>query len=119
VVGVIVVAVVAFVIANPGGSDNGSKKSASSAAKVETISLHGGKPSGGQKRITVKQGQPVRLTVTADAPDEVHVHGANIERKIGPGKPGHYSFRPKVQGVFDIESHKTNTKVGKLVVEPK
>jgi hypothetical protein len=47
------------------------------------------------------------------------VHGPDIEKEIGPGKPGHYAFTAKVEGVFDVESHKHNTKVAKLVVEPR
>jgi hypothetical protein len=127
VVGVVVVAVAAFVIAKPGGSDDkGSSNSSSSSTttgkagpRVFRVSLHDGKPAGGQQRLVVKQGDAVRLTVTSDSPDEVHVHGADIEKKIGPGKPGRYAFTAKVEGVFDVESHEHNTKVAKLVVEPR
>ena len=128
VAGVVVVAVAAFVIAKPGGGDNkGSSSNSSSSTTTTTkagprvfrISLHNGKPAGGQQRLVVKKGDAVRLTVTSDKPDEVHVHGADIEKKIGPGKPGRYAFTAKVEGVFDVESHEHNTKVAKLVVEPR
>jgi hypothetical protein len=129
VAGVVAVAVVAFVIAKPGGGDDkGSSSSSNSsstaitskaAARVFRITLHDGKPAGGQQRLVVKKGDAVRLTVTSDSPDEVHVHGPDIEKEVGPGKPGRYAFSAKVEGVFDVESHKHDTKVAKLVVEPR
>jgi FtsP/CotA-like multicopper oxidase with cupredoxin domain len=129
VAGVVAVAVVAFVIAKPGGGDDkGSSSSSNSSSTATTskagprvfrISLHDGKPAGGQQRLVVKKGDAVRLTVTSDSPDEVHVHGPDIEKEIGPGKPGRYAFTAKVEGVFDVESHKHDTKVAKLVVEPR
>jgi len=127
VAGVIAVAVAAFVIAKPGGGDKGSSSSNSSSSattskggpRVFRITLHDGKPVGGQQRLVVKKGDAVRLTVTSDSPDEVHVHGPDIEREVGPGKPGRYAFSAKVEGVFDVESHKHDTKVAKLVVEPR
>ena len=125
VAGVVVVAVAAFVIAKPGGGDDKKSSSSSSTTtgkagpRVFRISLHEGKPAGGQQRLVVKKGDAVRLTVTSDSPDEVHVHGPDIEKEIGPGKPGRYAFTAKVEGVFDVESHEHNTKVAKLVVEPR
>ena len=113
VAGVVVVAVAAFVIAKPGGG--GDK----SGARVFRVSLHDGTPVGGRQRLVVKKGEAVRLTVTSDSPDEVHVHGPDIEKEVGPGKPGRYAFTAKVEGVFDVESHKHDTKVAKLVVEPR
>jgi hypothetical protein len=129
VAGVVAVAVVAFVIAKPGGGDDkgssssGNSGSTTTASKVGPrvfrITLRDGKPAGGEQRLVVKKGEAVRLTVTSDSPDEVHVHGPDIEKEIGPGKPGRYAFTATVEGVFDVESHKHDTKVAKLVVEPR
>jgi FtsP/CotA-like multicopper oxidase with cupredoxin domain len=129
VAGVVVVAVAAFVIAKPGGGDDKKSSTNSSSSSTTTtgkasprvfrITLHEGKPAGGQQRLVVKKGDAVRLTVTSDSPDEVHVHGPDIEKEIGPRKPGRYTFTAKVEGVFDVESHKHDTKVAKLVVEPR
>jgi hypothetical protein len=125
VAGAIAVAVAAFVIAKPGGDDNGSssgskaRKARKAGPRVFQIALHGGKPDGGEKRLVVKKGDAVRLTVTADRDDEVHVHGADIEKEVGPGHPGRYAFRAKVEGVFDIETHKPEAKIAELVVEPR
>ena len=100
VVGAIVVAVVAFVIVQSGGSDD--KGSGSTAAR---IALSGTKVASGPRTITTTKGDTVHIVVTADKPNTIHLHGYNIERQAAPGKPAHFDFKANVEGVFEIESH--------------
>jgi hypothetical protein len=145
----LVVAVVAFVIARPGGSedDNGSEQAAQTApAQTETgaaeetvetetepsappepevsrIRVRGGTAVGGVQRVQANKGDTVRIVVTSDASDEIHLHGYDIYEDVGPGKPARFVFRADIEGIFEIESHVAEDAgkdplLARLVVEP-
>ena len=57
------------------------------------------------QEIEAKKGETVRIVVTSDADDEIHLHGYDITRTPAPGKPGRFSFKADIEGVFEIESH--------------
>jgi hypothetical protein len=136
-----VVAVVAIVIAVSGGGDDGSTSSGTTGTGTSTTSttttgaakqqapqafkldIKGGKPVGGVQDFKVKKGDKVTLVVTADAPDDIHVHGVDIEKPVEPGKPATFRFTANIEGIFDIESHVAEDagrepQMGKLTVEP-
>jgi Cupredoxin-like domain len=79
------------------------------------ISGRGMEPS----NITVTQGDRVVLNVTADSPREIHLHGYDIEREVGPGEPARLSFEADLSGRFTIEDHETEEELGTLVVRPR
>jgi len=141
----IAVAVVAFVVLSPGDTDENADDPANEAAQTtpaqtteeqptatapsapppaaDEIVLKGGKPEGGVQRIEVKKGDTVRLLVSSDETDEIHLHGYDIERIAAPGKPARFRFEADVEGVFEIESHTAEDAgleplVARLVVEP-
>ncbi len=60
---------------------------------------------GGAADIQVTKGDVVRIVVSADAPDDIHLHGYDIEKKVAPGQPARFRFRADVEGIFEIESH--------------
>ena len=65
----------------------------------------------------------MRLLVSSDGNDEIHLHGYDITRNAAPGKPARFRFKADVEGVFEIESHTAEDAgleplVGRLVVEP-
>jgi FtsP/CotA-like multicopper oxidase with cupredoxin domain len=103
VAGAIVVAVVAFVIVQSGGSDSNNDKSGGST--VARIALSGNKVQSGPSTITATKGDTVHIVVTSDKPNTIHLHGYNIERQAAPGKPARFDFKANVEGVFEIESH--------------
>ncbi len=141
-----VVAVLAFVLLNPDdGSDEADDPGTPAAQTTPTetgeetaptatapsapppppegIAIVGGAPRGGVKRIVVGKGDTVRLVVTSDAQDEIHLHGYDITRNAAPGKPARFRFGADVEGVFEIESHTAEHAgkeplIGRLVVEP-
>src|SRR5262245_20922101 len=147
IVGAVAVAVIAFVIANPGGDDDSGGTTNTTAAEttgggsgggtdattptteappkpdVERIEIKNFEVQGGVRNINVKKGDDVHLVVTSDQPDEIHLHGYDIEKEAAPGKPANFEFTADIEGVFEIES-RTNEDagrpplVGKLVVEP-
>jgi FtsP/CotA-like multicopper oxidase with cupredoxin domain len=137
---VAVIAVVAFVIAKPSGNDDTASTQAGGSStttsgggtKTETaqggpsvtrIAIKGTAVQGGVKTITVKKGDPVRIVVTVDKPNTLHLHGFDIERQAAPGKPARFDFKSNIEGEFELESHTfedagLEAGVAKLLVEP-
>lgn len=119
----IVVAVVAFVLVSPGDDDEQSAGRPSATAprtevttpeteearpvapKVARISLVGGVARGGPRAIEVQTGETVRIAVSSDATDEIHIHGYDLTKAAAPGKPAAFRFKATLEGAFEIESH--------------
>jgi len=131
----VAVAAVAFVLAKP---DDESDKPAPPAADTTArepakeptattesrpehrIRLRAHKPLGGAPRIEAKKGDLVRLAVESDAPDEIHLHGYDITRKVRPAEPARISFRADIEGVFEVEGHGAggDEPIARLAVRP-
>ena len=65
----------------------------------------------------------MRLVVSSDGSDEIHLHGYDITRNAAPGKPARFRFKADIEGVFEIESHTAEDAgreplIARLVVEP-
>jgi hypothetical protein len=124
---VVVLAVIGFVIAQSGGSDNNKSSTTTGAvtgkgttpanAPVQII-VQNGKPVGGVKKIKVNKGDPVRFTVTSDVSDEVHVHGYDFHKDVGKGGSASFDFPAKIDGVFVIELESRSEQIASLEVEP-
>jgi len=124
VVAALVVAIVAFVVAQP-GDDEDSPPTPTTQTEAETgtqpdtetasapppepevtrIRLQGGEVAGGVKEIEVAKGDTVRIVISSDAPDELHLHGYDIEREAAPGQPARFRFKANAEGEFVLESH--------------
>jgi FtsP/CotA-like multicopper oxidase with cupredoxin domain len=134
VVAAVAVAVLAFVIAQPGDDDDGSEQAATTPAQTETgggsndggaqapaetaqepppppgpevtrIAIRDGRVVGGPQDIEVERGATVRIEVASNAPDELHLHGYDITRQAAPGQPARFQFRADAEGAFELESH--------------
>ena len=136
----IAIAAAAFAIIRPQDDDNGPQPSRDRTAEPpstpaerptatiesrteERIELRDHAPTGSVRRIEVSKGDLVRITIESDAPDRVHLHGYDIERKVAPRAPARFSLRADIEGVFDLESHVAeeegrNPAIARLVVEP-
>lgn len=148
IVAAVVVAIVAFVIAWPGSDDEPEGAASTTSTQTETgddsaepqpttdtepppppepelarINIKGGAVPGGAKNIDVAKGDTVRIVVTADAPDEIHLHGYDITRNAAPGQPARFRFKANAEGSFEIESHVAedaglDALVARLVISP-
>jgi hypothetical protein len=87
-------------------------------AEPVVIQVEGGEPVGGEETITVKQGDTVRIRVEVDEPQEIHLHGYELEQEATPEEPAVFEFTAEIEGIFDLETHLTDAKLAKLVVEP-
>ncbi|MEU7799990.1 hypothetical protein AB0B10_12020 [Micromonospora arborensis] len=67
-------------------------------------------------RITVDKGKLVRITVTSDVSDELHVHGYDLGARLPAGTPGSVEFRADKTGLFEVETHETELVLFQLVV---
>ncbi len=97
-VAAVAVAVVAFVIVPSGSDDN-------SSSGVTHISVKGGVLVGDPQTIEAKKNDTVQIVVSSDAPDQIHLHGYDIEKEAAPGRPARFKFKANVEGAFIIESH--------------
>ena len=78
---------------------------------------------GGPKRIEVTKGDHVQIVVSADAEDDIHLHGYDIEKTVEPGKPARFAFDATIEGQFEMESHTAEDAglepvVADILVEP-
>jgi hypothetical protein len=87
---------------------------------VETIRIvvRGGAVQGGLQRPSVKKGEQVRLIVSADVSDEVHLHGYDLSKDVSPGHPVTIAFRATIAGRFEIELEDRKFQIAELEVEP-
>jgi hypothetical protein len=142
VLAAVAVALGTFVVLSPGGDDEddrGSTQTVDTAAAggattaedetkpaqpaAERIRIEGGEVVGGPRRIEVTKGDHVVIVVSADADDDIHLHGYDIERKVAPGSPARFNFDATIEGEFEMESHLAEDagrepRVATLVVEP-
>jgi plastocyanin len=58
-------------------------------------------------RVKVAEGDKVRLTVTSDVDNEVHVHGVDIYKDLPAGEPTTVTFTADQTGLFEIETHES------------
>lgn len=92
-----------------------------SAPEAETFTLRvrDGQPVGGVQTISAQRGDDIRIRVTADAPEEVHLHGYDIERPVGPGEPALLTIDDAdLEGIFEIELHGSGVQIANLRVSP-
>ena len=71
------------------------------------------------EEVSVRQGDRVNMGITSNSPVEIHVHGYDLEREVGPGGPTELSFEADLAGRFPMEDHETENELGVLVVEPR
>jgi heme/copper-type cytochrome/quinol oxidase subunit 2 len=119
---------VALVACGGGGDDNpsaattagpaGSTATAAGAAGAQTVqvTVAGTDVQTAERRVKVPLDGKVRLEVTADRTDEVHLHGYDRKVDIEPGKPAVLEFTADVPGVFEVELEEAGLKLVELQV---
>ncbi len=90
------------------------------APPVQTIRIviRGGSITGGLRHATIPKGRRVRLIVSADVSDEVHLHGYDISRDVAPGRPARITFRATITGRFEVELESREFQIADLEVRP-
>lgn len=91
---------------------------AATKPSIVRVTVAKGRPVGGIERATVKKGALVRIVVTVDRANEVHLHGYDIERAARPGKPAVMQFVARIPGRFELELHEPDSLLLQLTVRP-
>jgi heme/copper-type cytochrome/quinol oxidase subunit 2 len=92
---------------------------AAPAPKVFALVVREGKLVSGPSVIAVSEGDEVRIRITADRADEVHVHGYDLHAHLTPGAQAELAFKATRTGRFEFELHKANLELGALEVRPR
>jgi hypothetical protein len=133
-VAVVVIAVVGFIVLKP--DDKAKKKDSAATTAQQTtttggtkpakpkppptfqVTVEGGKPVGGVETIKADKGDNVRFVVSSDVGDEIHVHGYDISKRVEPGGKATFSFKARIDGIFEIELEERGVQIAELEVEP-
>ena len=127
-------AVLAFVLLRPDDEDGGGGTSTTTARtpattgrsaptpprrpSVPVVRLREGGARGGPLLRRARGGERIRFAVTSNVEDEVHVHGYDLTRRVPAGGRALFSFRARLEGVFEVESHASHEAVASLRVTP-
>jgi plastocyanin len=80
------------------------------------VSVRDGKVAPKPHRVDVTQGATVRLQVTSDVDDVLHVHGFDIEEPLEAGHTTTVELTADQPGVFEVETHETELELLQLEV---
>ncbi len=86
-------------------------------ARVIALTVTTGSVSGETDRVVVELGSEVRIEVTADVADEVHLHGYDLTVDTVPGRPVSVEFTADIPGVFEVELHGSGLLLTRLQVQ--
>jgi hypothetical protein len=79
------------------------------------ISVTGATVTGGGRH-TVARGATVRITVTADVSDEVHLHGYDKKANVTPTAAAMIDLVANIPGIFEIELERRAKQLAQLEV---
>ena len=101
--------------AGSGETDGGLK----AAATTVDIVIKDGKVTPQGKRVDVKAGDPVTLTIRSDADEEIHVHSdPEHEYEVKAGDSIDETFTIDTPGQVAVEAHHLDVTIVQLVVKP-
>ncbi|HEX2023602.1 MAG TPA: hypothetical protein VHF00_02790, partial [Acidimicrobiales bacterium] len=86
------------------------------ARLVDVVVRRGSVEGGGRQEVPLNE--RVRLRVTSDLEEEVHVHGYNHRFQVGPTGPAEITFIANLPGVFEVELEKSHKRLLNLEVRP-
>jgi hypothetical protein len=89
--------------------------------RVFDLTLKDGRLPESQRLLRVRQGDEVTLRWTSDRAFTLHLHGYDLEAKLGPQAPVELRFTARATGRFPLEIHGAGTErtVGHLEVHPR
>jgi plastocyanin len=104
----IVAALVLSLLALTGCASGSGSGGSAGGTDVIKVSVSNGKVHPADHREDVSVGDTVKLTVSSDRDDIVHVHGVNIEKPVAAGGSVTITFRVKDPGIYEVETHESD-----------
>ena len=86
-------------------------------AQVVSITVADGEVTGAEPRTEVELGTRVRLTITSDVADEVHVHGYDVSAPVPAGQAVNVEVVADQAGIFEVELHDRSLVLTRLQVQ--
>ena len=103
------------VASSPGTTASGQTTPAPGGPLI-AVGFTGGTITGGGRK-SVPLGANVRIQVTSDVADEVHLHGYDKKVNVTPGAPATLAFNANIPGEFEVELESRSLKLIDLVVQ--
>lgn len=104
---------------DPPDKDKPDKPEKPEEPAIPEIDIQGGEPVGGVAEIEVTEGDEIRVNITTDAPDELHLHSYEVYLDIVPGKTNQlFVENADIGGVIELESHTTGALIAEISVVP-
>lgn len=88
------------------------------APAVAKIVVNDLEPVDGVKKLVFRKGDTIRFTVVSDQPEEVHFHGYDVAKDVGPGQPATFAVPADIEGIFEAELEHSGTQIASITVEP-
>ena len=102
----------------PGEGKDDGKKQTPEKPELPVIEIRGGRPVGGVQELEFGVGDEVKIDITADAADEVHLHGYDVTLPIPAGKTRTLAFKATLDGGYELESHVTGAPLANIAIVP-
>jgi hypothetical protein len=67
-------------------------------------------------RVEARSGETIRVVVTSDVDDELHIHGVDETAALVADVPTTVEFAVEEPGVFEVETHDTSLLLFQLLV---
>jgi hypothetical protein len=114
---ILIALVVLFLFLRPGSpAPESGDLEEETQEEVVAVAINEGRMS--PPRVTVYEGDQVKLQITSDRPIELHLHGYDLTEEVEPGETADLSFEATDTGRFGIEDHNTDAVIGMLLVQP-
>lgn len=106
------------VLAACGGAEQGAAPAVTTADGVVevAVAVRDGEVHPATRRVEVAQGSRVRLVITSDVDDDVHVHGYDTETALEAGRSSTLDLVADQKGVFEVETHDSGLALVQLEV---
>ena len=87
------------------------------AGELIELSIVDGRVEPALDRVEVERGEAVRIVVSSDVPDEVHLHGYDLEAAVSPDEDAVIEFVADQTGLFELETHEQGLVLLQLQVQ--
>ncbi|MGB6426341.1 MAG: hypothetical protein WBF18_13765 [Solirubrobacterales bacterium] len=100
------------------GPDGSGEPAKLPKPQFDQIMIVGGGPKGGVQDLSYSKGDQIRIEVSSDTADEIHIHGYDLSEEVEAGGKVRFDFAAEIDGVFEIELENSAVPIAQLTVKP-